>query len=96
MPPADKFKYESDFHSFTSDTFITLSQLDTIFHQSRLSQTEFLQIWQLIDIKLENSLDITQFVYFMHCVNQRRRGFEVPSGLPLNIKEDFITSKRVL
>ncbi|KAL2914626.1 hypothetical protein HK105_205764 [Polyrhizophydium stewartii] len=95
ISPAERFSYESQFakHSGDGDD-ITLPQLDPVFHQSRLQTEEFLQIWQLVDIRFEQRLNKTQFVYFMHILTQRRRGRTLPVGLPLNVKEEFLKESR--
>jgi Actin cytoskeleton-regulatory complex protein END3 len=53
---------------------------------ARLTQ----QIWHLVDIRFEQAINQTQFVYLMHVVNQRRRGTPIPTGLPLSVKEEFM------
>jgi hypothetical protein len=90
MPPADKFQYETDFQKYTNTEYVSLQQLDPLFQNSRISTAEFLQIWQLIDIKFEQRLSKVQFVHFMHVLVSKRRGWDVPISLPLTIKEEFL------
>ncbi|KAH6572971.1 hypothetical protein BASA50_009109 [Batrachochytrium salamandrivorans] len=94
ISPADRFSYETQFAKYSSGdddyTEITLPQLDPIFHQSRLPTEDFLQIWQLVDIKYQQSLNKCQFIYFMHILSSRRRGRPLPVGLSLHIKEEFL------
>ncbi|KAI8907376.1 hypothetical protein EDD86DRAFT_209413 [Gorgonomyces haynaldii] len=90
VSPADKFQYENEFNKHSKNDVVTLQDMDPVFHNSRLQESEFLQSWQLIDIRFENQLNQTQFVYLMHVLNSRRRGKQIPSGLPLDIKEQFL------
>ncbi|KAH9244514.1 hypothetical protein BASA81_018077 [Batrachochytrium salamandrivorans] len=98
ISPADRFSYETQFAKYSSGdddyTEITLPQLDPIFHQSRLPTEDFLQIWQLVDIKYQQSLNKCQFIYFMHILSSRRRGRPLPVGLSLHIKEEFLKENR--
>ena len=65
-----------------------VDDLDPIFHASRLSTIDFIQMWQLIDIK-HGSINKQQFIYLMHILASRKRGL-VPTGLPLDIKQQFL------
>ncbi|KAI8929526.1 hypothetical protein BC831DRAFT_443963 [Entophlyctis helioformis] len=95
ISPADRFSYENQFSKFSRDEDdVTLQQLDPLFQQSRLQTDEFLQIWQLVDIKYEQRINKSQFIYFMHILNSRRRGRPLPIGLPLSIKEEFLRESR--
>ncbi|EGF78916.1 hypothetical protein BATDEDRAFT_90096 [Batrachochytrium dendrobatidis JAM81] len=98
ISPADRFSYETQFSKCSNgddDCEITLPQLDPIFHQSRLQTEDFLQIWQLVDIKYQQSINKSQFIYFMHILTSRRRGRPLPVGLPLNIKEEFLKENQI-
>lgn len=91
MGPAQKFQYENDFSTTSTNKYsVSLKDLDPLFNTCRLSEQEFIQIWHLIDIRGDNELDKIQFVHFCHCVNSRRRGSTIPTGLPLQIKEQFL------
>jgi hypothetical protein len=90
LSPADKFQYETDFRKYTDSDTVTLQQLDPLFQQSRISTADFLQIWQLIDIRFQHRIQKLQFVYFMHLLVSKRRGWPVPISLPLHIKEEFL------
>jgi hypothetical protein len=94
LSPADRFQYETDFQKFTKDDHVTLKQLDPLFQQSRISTNEFIQIWQLIDIKYEHQINQIQFIYFMHVLVSKRRGFQIPFSLPLSIKEEFLKNEK--
>jgi hypothetical protein len=90
LPPSDKFNYENQFLKLQSNDTITLKTLDPLFHSCQLSTSDFLQIWQLVDIAFDHHLTCIQFVYFMHVLNARKRGCEIPFSLPLHIKELFL------
>ena len=94
LPPRDKFDYETKFKQLTSSPTISLLNLDPIYKQNLVTPDEFLLIFQLVNIKQDDQLNITQFVYFMHILNQKRRGFEIPSGIPLNVKQSFLTTAK--
>ncbi|KAJ3277904.1 hypothetical protein HK104_002850 [Borealophlyctis nickersoniae] len=51
---------------------------------------EFLQIWQVVNIRFADAINKEQFIYFMHILNTRRKGKPLPIGIPLNIKEEFL------
>lgn len=93
LSPADRFQYETDFKKYTNHDTVTLKQLDPLFNQSRISTNDFIQIWQLIDIKYSQEINLQQFVYFMHVLVSKRRGFPIPFSLPLNIKEEFLKTE---
>ena len=61
---------------------------------SRLRDDEILYIWNLINIYNSSSINKIQFVYFMHIVNCKRRGRALPDGLPLKIKEEFLSTEK--
>ncbi|KAJ3014513.1 endocytosis defective- protein [Thoreauomyces humboldtii] len=69
---------------------IPVTQLEQLFQLSRLSQPEFSQIWQIVDIRMTQRINLEQFVYFSHVLNQRRKGKEIPVGIPLTVKESFL------
>jgi hypothetical protein len=89
LSPKDRFEYETAFNRFNTD-LVTLQQLDPLFKESQVETNEFIQMFQLVDIRHEFALNQIQFVYFMHCLKQRKRGFEIPVGLPLDIKQQFL------
>jgi hypothetical protein len=64
--------------------------MDSFLSTSRLSNNEIVAIWNLINIKSASSINLEQFIYFMHIVMSRRRGRPIPIGLPLDIKEEFL------
>lgn len=91
MNPSDKFNYETHFSKISQNQHeINLSQLDSLFGTSRLSQQEFLDIFNLFDIRLSQSLNKIQFIYFSHVLSERRKGKQIPFSLPLNLKELFM------
>ena len=93
LPPKDKFEYETKFSQITNSEIATLQDLDPIFKQSMLPTDQFLLIFQLVNIRQDNELNKNQFIYLMHILNQRRRGSEIPTGIPLNIKQDFLATE---
>lgn len=94
LSPADRFQYETDFSKYTTTERISLKQLDQLFQNSHISTNDFIQIWQLIDIKFEQLISKQQFVYFMHLLTSKRRGFDVPISMPLNIKQELLEDSK--
>ncbi|KAJ3260089.1 endocytosis defective- protein [Boothiomyces macroporosus] len=90
LSPADRFSYETQFNKYSKQDIVTLQDLDPLFQTSRISTQEFIQIWQLVDIRFEQRIQKIQFVYFMHILTSRRRGKQIPTGLPLSVKEEFL------
>jgi hypothetical protein len=71
-----------------------VNQVDALFNLSRLTEHEFLHIWNIIDIRIQKQLNKEQFIYFLHILNSRRRGRAIPTGVPLHIKERFLSDVR--
>ncbi|KAJ3124462.1 hypothetical protein HK098_001136 [Nowakowskiella sp. JEL0407] len=68
----------------------TVPQLEPLFTISHLAYDEFVLIWNLCDIKGTGRLNKEQFIIFSHILAARRRGKQIPTGLPLSIKESFL------
>lgn len=92
LQPSDKFSFENQFGRLTNDSEISLNQMSQILENSRLRDDEILYIWNLINIYNAPTINKIQFVYFMHLISSKRRGRGLPSGLPLNIKQEFLKS----
>ncbi len=67
--------------------------MSQILENSRLRDDEILYIWNLINIYNSPLISKIQFVYFMHILTSKRRGRCLPSGLPLDIKQEFLKSE---
>ncbi|KAJ1567262.1 hypothetical protein HK096_010442, partial [Nowakowskiella sp. JEL0078] len=67
-----------------------VTQLEPLFNISHIQPDEFLQIWNVCEIKGTGRLNKEQFIIFSHILNARRRGKQPPVGLPLSIKEQFL------
>ncbi|KAJ3104216.1 hypothetical protein HDU97_009471 [Phlyctochytrium planicorne] len=70
----------------------TVSQLEQLFQLSRISQEDFLQIWNLISLG-NPTVNQEQFIYFKHILDSRRKGRSLPVGVPLHIKEAFLKER---
>lgn len=78
--------------------------MDPVLVSCRLSDEEILTIWYLEDARLRRrnlvnirgvtSINKDQFVHFMHVMMAKRRGRSLPSGVPLEIKEEFLKDVR--
>ncbi|KAJ1553299.1 hypothetical protein HK096_008408, partial [Nowakowskiella sp. JEL0078] len=79
-----------DFYFSPSDRFHYVAQLEPLFNISHLQPDEFLQIWNVCEIKGTGRLNKEQFIIFSHILNARRRGKQIPVGLPLSVKEQFL------
>ncbi|KAJ3149104.1 endocytosis defective- protein [Geranomyces michiganensis] len=96
ISPAERFAAETQFAKYSEDEKeVALSQLQPLFQLSRLSEHEFSQIWQIIDIRIRQRINLEQFVYFAHVLNTRRKGKPIPSGVPLDVKEAFLKEPEV-
>ncbi|KAI8585936.1 hypothetical protein BDZ88DRAFT_321956 [Geranomyces variabilis] len=96
ISPAERFAAETQFAKYSQDEDeVALSQLQPLFQLSRLSEHEFSQIWQIIDIRIRQRINLEQFVYFAHVLNTRRKGKPIPSGVPLDVKEAFLKEPEV-
>jgi hypothetical protein len=93
LQPSDKFSFENQFSRLTNDSEISLKQMSQILENSRLRDDEILYIWNLINIYNSPLISKIQFVYFMHILTSKRRGRCLPSGLPLDIKQEFLKSE---
>lgn len=95
ISPSDRFNYESQFAKLISKTSTeeaSLSDLESLYHASHLSQHEFLQIWALISLA-QPSLNEEGYIYFRHVLESRRRGKLLPVGVPLDVKERILKAK---
>ncbi|KAI8826821.1 uncharacterized protein EV422DRAFT_511544 [Fimicolochytrium jonesii] len=91
ISPAERFSAETQFAKYSQDEDeVALSQLGPLFQLSRLSEHEFSQIWQLVDIRMAQRINLEQFVYFSHILNTRRKGKPLPHGIPLDVKGAFL------
>ncbi|KAI8918417.1 hypothetical protein DFJ77DRAFT_508654 [Powellomyces hirtus] len=91
ISPAERFAAETQFNKYSEDEEeVALNHLEQLFQLSRLSQHEFSQIWQIVDIRMRQRINLEQFVYFSHILNTRRKGKPIPSGIPLDVKETFL------
>jgi hypothetical protein len=94
LRPSDKFSFENQFDRLTNGSEITIQQMSQILENSRLRDDEILYIWNLINIYNSPSINKIQFVYFMHVLGSKRRGKSLPTGLPLEIKQEFLKSEK--
>ncbi|KAJ3205267.1 endocytosis defective- protein [Dinochytrium kinnereticum] len=94
ISPSERFAKENEFSKLCKkgEDAIIVSQLEPLFQVSRISQEDFLQIWNLISLG-SPSINEEQFVYFKHVLDSRRKGRPLPIGVPLNIKEAFLKEK---
>ncbi|KAI8806539.1 hypothetical protein BJ742DRAFT_358016 [Cladochytrium replicatum] len=91
VSPSERFGYETQFTKYGKDADeVMLSQLEPLYQMSRLHQDEFMQIWNLCEIRGTGTLNKEQFIIFSHILNSRRRGRALPFSLPLSIKEAFL------
>lgn len=93
IQPSDKFAFENQFSRLTTESEISLKQMSQILENSRLRDDEIVFAWNLINIYNSSGINKTQFIYFMHILSSKRRGRGLPTGLPLNIKQEFLNSE---
>ncbi|TPX49345.1 hypothetical protein SeLEV6574_g01514 [Synchytrium endobioticum] len=93
ISPADRFQAESDFQRYVVDGRVPLSSMEPIFTQSRLSQSDFLQAWNFVDLQQTQSVNQEQFVAFCHVLAMRRNGRTYPASLPSSLREKFLADE---
>jgi len=84
ISPQEKKQWYDLFRSTDTDNdgFITGQEARNLFSKSGLPMETLSQIWGLADLNHDQRLDITEFNIAMYLINARKRGLELPFGIP--------------
>ena len=88
IPPQDKAQYDAQFNRLDSNKqgFLGGEQAVAFFSNSRLSENDLAQIWDLSDITQTGQLNQDEFAVAMHLIRQQLSSREpLPASLPSNL-----------
>ncbi|KAG4301567.1 hypothetical protein PCANB_001746 [Pneumocystis canis] len=90
IQPSDKQNYDIIFAS-AEDSYGRLSfdTLKSLYAILDISDTELRSAWKLVNPQLRESIDKDQAIFFLHILNQRNKGFQIPNVVPNNLKTIF-------
>jgi hypothetical protein len=71
----------------------TVNQIENLIQLTRLSRSEIITLWNIVDITGTQRFNKEQFIWFLHIVNVRRKASKMPTGLPLRLKEKILDAE---
>lgn len=85
IPIGDRMKYDAIFDDSNEQGYVALESAMDIWQGSRIGDKNLSDICELVDIRGDGWLDRKQFAAGMFLIDDRLRGFCVPTALPIGI-----------